>query len=86
MSDIPEQMEKDDMERVQAAVNTLAEHFDTVQIFCTRCESGTLDGTVRLHLGAGNWYARYGQIGQWMIAQDESARIAERRAAKEDDT
>jgi hypothetical protein len=46
----------------------LKEHFDTVHIFATRHEGGT--GTIRVDLGKGNWYARFGQIHLWGIKQE----------------
>jgi hypothetical protein len=63
-----------DLERVQIAVNGLAEHFDTIEVFCTRHEGGMVDGTVNIHWGAGNYFARYGQIKQWMVSEDEDTR------------
>jgi hypothetical protein len=44
-------------------LSALMEHFDTVQIFVTRHESGT---TVHLDGGRGNWFARHGQIMEWV--------------------
>lgn len=63
-----------DIERVQKVVDELIEHFDSVQILVTRVETGELNGTVTLSLGAGNWYARYGQVKDWMIKIDERSR------------
>jgi hypothetical protein len=62
--------EDEDMKRVQAAIDLLAEHFDAVQIFATRCEAGSLDGTVNINLGAGNFFARYGHVKAWTLRQD----------------
>jgi hypothetical protein len=59
-----------DQERLKAAVNGLIEHFDTVQIFATRHESGTLDGTVAASRGGGNWYARIGHVKEWILQCD----------------
>lgn len=68
--------EKDvDLERVQAAINLLSEHFDTVQVFCTRHEPGELDGTVNVNLGAGNYYTRSGQIREWLVKQNKRAEM-----------
>jgi hypothetical protein len=33
-----------------------------------------VDGTVNIHWGAGNYFARYGQIKQWMVSEDEDTR------------
>lgn len=75
----------EDMERVRQHVTALSEHFDSVQVFCTRCEEGTLGGTVNIQLGAGNYFSRYGLVNAWLVKQNEGYRIDERRAAKEDD-
>jgi len=53
-------------------INALMEHFDTIQVFGTR---ETEEGTQTYTSGAGNWYARYGQVKEWMIKQDEFVRI-----------
>ena len=52
----------------------LGEHWDTVQIFCTRHEAGEHAGTVHRAQGIGNYYARYGQVKQWVDLQDEGTR------------
>lgn len=61
------------MQRLQKHVDDLGEHFDTVQIFVTRypSESG---GTVHARLGSGNYYARIGQVKEWIITEDAIAR------------
>ena len=68
-----------DIAVVQQHLDQLIEHFDSVQIFATR---GQGDGnTGYVHLGAGNFYANYGAVREWMIRQDEMARMD----AREDD-
>lgn len=67
-----------DMARVQEHVNKLIEFYDSVHVFCTRHEPQTEGGTITVNLGAGNWHARYGQITEWTIKQDEYARISAR--------
>lgn len=68
-------MMDDDLSRVQDSLNILSEHFDSVHIFATRHEPEIEDGTVSVNRGVGNWYARYGQISEWMVKQDEFNRI-----------
>lgn len=63
-----------DLARVKAACEDLIEHFDTVMIFTTRHESGELDGTVNVRYGLGNWFARKGQIEDWLLKEDEQTR------------
>lgn len=72
-----------DMERVNKLVAELSEHFDTVHVFCTRHESDDI-GTVRLSRGSGNWFARFGQIQEWVIREIEGARIATRKDSEDD--
>lgn len=59
-----------DLERVKEAVRVLGEHFDTVQIFVTTY-NGDNDGTTRnINTGTGNWFARYGQILDFIKIQE----------------
>jgi hypothetical protein len=74
MSDENETSEPEDVAKLRKACESLIEHFDTVQIFATRAEQGELGGTVNVCWGAGNWFARYGQVKLWTIREDESAR------------
>jgi hypothetical protein len=66
-----------DLEMVRKHLSTLSEHFDTVQVFVQRTASE--GGTMTLHLGTGNWYARYGQVREWIIKREEEARIESRK-------
>ena len=63
-----------EMQRVEDAMNSLSEHYDTVQIFVTRYEPTIEGGTVNASLGSGNWYARYGQVREWLIKSEENSR------------
>jgi hypothetical protein len=65
-----DRQKEDDMQRVNTALETLSEHFETVQIFVTRHE-GMLDGSVGANVSSGNWFARYGQVREWIIQQEE---------------
>jgi hypothetical protein len=67
MSDQKEVKDKD-LNIVDQHVFALMEHFDTVQIFCTRHDGR--EGTVSCRSGAGDWYARYGHISLWVKDQD----------------
>jgi len=68
-----------DVAMVRQHAEQLGEHFDSVQIFATRHEPGSLGGTVTVHLGVGNYYARYGQVCEWMVKQDEWTRVGARK-------
>jgi hypothetical protein len=63
-----------DAERIQKALDTLSEHFDTCAIFCTRHDSGGSGGTIRICQRVGNYYAIYGQVHDWIIRNEEQAR------------
>lgn len=60
-----DELRSHDEKIVNAAVADLLRHFDTVQIFVTRQEPGNA-GTVGFSDGLGNWYARMGQVRQWV--------------------
>ncbi len=66
-----------DMSRIEKALDTLREHFDTVQIFTTKhgCTNGDGIGTISFRKGFGNYYARYGQVQQWLIKENKSVEI-----------
>lgn len=78
-------MKEEDIERVKNAINTLVEHFDAVQIFASRHEPETEDGTVHVNLGRGNWFARFGHVRTWLVKEEEFFRERQRRDDGEDD-
>lgn len=62
-------------------VAKLMEHWENVQIFCSR----TVDGgqfTCGVNRGAGNYYAREGQVRQWLTEEDEVSRRMGRKKGK----
>lgn len=67
-----------DLAIVTTHLEQLSEHFESVQIFCNRHEHGELDGTVQVQKGSGNWFARYGQVKQWVVEQEEYERMKAR--------
>ena len=74
-------MSKDqpEVEIVRRAVLSLGEHFDPVQIFVTRSEECGKQLTTNINLGSGNWFARYGQVKEWVVKEEEASRIEIRR-------
>lgn len=49
------------------------EHFDSVQVFCTRRLDK--DGNTRtVAIGDGNWYARYGQVREWVLMEEAKSK------------
>lgn len=70
-------------ELIQRHACAIGEHFDTVQIFCTK-ETDT--GTRSKNYGVGNWYARYGQVRDWVLSCEAQTKLlAQREITEEDD-
>lgn len=42
-----------------------------------------LDGTATTNRGAGHWHARYGQIREWLVYEDQRIKEAARKAEAE---
>lgn len=78
----PEMAEADRI--AQESVARLSEHCDAVTIFISRRREFGRDGTLRAVFGAGNWYARYGQVKQWIIAEEAEAAGLDRTRKPED--
>jgi len=62
-----DERKEEDLERVRRHVAQLAEHFDSVEVFCTRSAG---EETMSVNLGAGNWFTRYGQVVEWILKAD----------------
>lgn len=67
-----------DLAMLDKAIETLGEHFDSVQLFVSRYEDGDT-GTVSVQKGIGNWFSRYGQVKAWVTRCDEEERENVRR-------
>jgi hypothetical protein len=73
-----------DIAEVRKHIEQLLEHFETVQIFCTRYNPNkTADAdeertTTRLQMGSGNWFARVGHVVYWLEEVKEEARVEKR--------
>lgn len=78
------QKDNPDIERIKKAAEVLSEHFDTVQIFATRHESGQHDGSLRWQFGIGSWFARYGQVREFIVREEELSRLDVRKTQEED--
>ena len=59
----------------------IGEHFDTVQIFVTCFDAE--QGTCNASYGSGNWFARRGQIQDWLVKKNEETRIDIRKFEEE---
>jgi hypothetical protein len=55
-----------DMAMLKSHAVQLAEHFDSVQIICTRGDGDRQDCTIGADYGQGNWYARVGSVQDWL--------------------
>ena len=69
-------------ERVQKAAADLGEFADAVQIF-VNIQRGDSHTTVSYDFGVGNWYARKGQINEWLTMQDTYSKQEAVRRAQE---
>lgn len=74
--------EEEEMEFLGKHCREIGEHFDTVQIFVSRYDSDI--GTVNLVYGAGNWFARYGQVVDWQVKKSEQTRVGVRKDEDEE--
>lgn len=73
-----------DIAMLRRAAAVLAENFDTVQIFCSRHLGD--DGTVGVKYGTGNWFARIGQVKEWVNGEDSAVEAQQfKRSDSEDD-
>lgn len=72
----PDNQSDRDLALIDRHIHQLMEHFDAVQIFAVR-HDGQI-GTIACRKGAGNWYARYGIVHEWLVREDESFRITQR--------
>ena len=65
--------EERDFQQVDRALATLTEFFETAQVFVTR---HTASGTVNVNKGLGNWFARRGQVAEWLVKENENSRAS----------
>lgn len=65
---------------IDECLNKLAEHYDCVQIFASRHDVDDNEKkTLGSDRGKGNWFARYGQVKEWVIREEEATRINTRK-------
>lgn len=67
-----------DVQRVMQHVEALGEHFEMVHIFCSRHSPTDKPPTMAVNRGSGNWFARYGQIKEWVLYEDERIKLCAR--------
>lgn len=61
---------------LEQAIKILSEHFETVSIFTSNYVGGDKDTEFR-YAGYGNWFARFGQLVEWVEKQHHRARLEE---------
>lgn len=83
MRNLPSEEQKADLDKIKASLDQLGEHFDTVQIFATKHDGGDDGATHSFHKGIGNWWARFGQVVEWVTKSKEDARVEARKDADE---
>ena len=79
-------MTEQQLSPLKKAIHDLGEHFESVHIFVSTHQPAEVGGTVHACVGVGNWYARYGQICEWVIRTEEETKCSVRlECANEDD-
>jgi len=73
---------KDEDNLIKIHVNQLSEHFDSVQIFCTKRTTDGSNDTAAFAQGTGDWYARVGHVQEWIVDNDQRIR---NNASKEEE-
>ena len=80
----PEEADERRTRELQAALATLFQWFDTIQIFVSRIDPKD-QKTHYEAAGQGNWMARSGQVREWLIVQDEVLRENARQDCNRDE-
>jgi hypothetical protein len=55
---------------VREAAAKISEHVDSVIIFVNKRREDGQRGTWRMSFGAGNYYAQYGHVRSWLVAEE----------------
>jgi len=72
----------EELKIVQAHMAQLSEHFETVQIFVTIKKE---ESTTSMFDGCGNYFARYGQVKSWTIAEEKDFDAKNRVGGEEEE-
>ena len=72
------------LKAMEEALAKLRDHFENVQIFCSRLDPDGSCDTQRLILGKGNMYARVGQVRDWLTMAEEQTREEAREKYREE--
>lgn len=76
-------LSNEEIKLVEDAATKLADHFENVHIFVNRHYPSD-GGTLRYEQGRGNWFARYGQVREWLLREEETSRIHARADNREE--
>ena len=68
---------KAELEVVEAALNAISEHWENVIILCNRAMDA--HETKCMVRSRGNYYARLGQVREWLSKEEEKDRIEVRQ-------
>lgn len=73
----------EDRALIRKHVDELAEHWESVHIFVSQHE-GSNDRSRGVNIGAGNWFARFGQIKEWTVYEEERIKMEARASGQHD--
>lgn len=72
---------QEQLEMLKKHCEDLGEYFDSVQIFATTHDE---EGSASLNSGVGNWFARFGQVSEWLTKSNERTKEYVRHEENED--
>jgi len=83
--------QKTELENLDKHIVEIQKTWPNIQIFVNR-ETGAeemsigmdMGNTVWISRGVGNWFARKGQVRDWLVGENESERMAQRNHEPED--
>jgi hypothetical protein len=78
-----------EIKSMNVMLDALREHWDNVQVFCSRIDpdpkkEDDAGSTQRLIMGRGNYYARIGQVKEWVTTEDQKTREEARDKYREE--
>jgi hypothetical protein len=59
------------LDLIKNQIKILMASFDTIQIFATKYDP-TTGATSHFSSGDGNYFARYGQVCEWLVREDQA--------------
>ncbi len=80
----PDRPDSDDLKWLNRIADTLDERFDSVVVLVTRRDITTKCRTIHFSVARGNYYAKMGQIREYLAKEDEASRMEVRDEDDED--